>query len=173
VAEPLPALPAALEVAAYRIATEALTNVLRHARATSAVLRLRCTTNLEIEITDDGPLSGPWLPGVGLQAMQERAAELGGTFTALSTPTGGQVRACLPLPARTLGLPTNAPSAAVPSHADDAPNSPTHPEKSLAKSVQVPASADPAQPASSARTADSSAGADGEPIADDSSLEVR
>lgn len=94
----MPTLPAALEVAAYRIATEALTNVVRHARATSAVLTLRCGTELQIEITDNGPPTAPWHPGVGLQAMQERAAELGGTFQAGPTPTGGQVQAHFPLP---------------------------------------------------------------------------
>ncbi|RZU22288.1 histidine kinase [Kribbella rubisoli] len=93
----LPTLPAALEVAAYRIATEALTNVVRHSRATSAVLALRCGSDLEIEVTDDGPPNGAWHPGVGLQAMRERAAELGGTFNAGPTPTGGLVRASFPL----------------------------------------------------------------------------
>ncbi|NIK58260.1 sensor histidine kinase [Kribbella shirazensis] len=104
-AEELPTLPAALEVAAYRIATEALANVVRHARASSAVLTLRCGRELEIEITDDGPPSGPWTPGVGLQAMQERAAELGGTFSAGSTPQGGRVQARFPLPVSTLQVP--------------------------------------------------------------------
>lgn len=97
----LPTLPAALEVAAYRIATEALTNVVRHARATSAVLTLRCENQLEINITDNGPPTAPWHPGVGLQAMHERAAELGGTFQAGPTPTGGQVQAHFPLPTHT------------------------------------------------------------------------
>jgi signal transduction histidine kinase len=94
----LPPLPAALEVAAYRIATEALTNVVRHSRATSAVLTLHCASDLQIEVADDGPPTGAWRPGVGLQAMQERAAELGGTFKATPTPTGGRVQAHLPLP---------------------------------------------------------------------------
>jgi signal transduction histidine kinase len=93
----LPTLPAALEVAAYRIATEALTNVVRHSRATSALLALRCGSDLEIEVTDDGPPNGAWDPGVGLQAMRERAAELGGSFKAGPTPTGGLVRASFPL----------------------------------------------------------------------------
>jgi two-component system NarL family sensor kinase len=93
----LPTLPAALEVAAYRIATEALTNVARHSRATSAVLALRCGSDLEIEVTDDGPPNGAWRPGVGLHAMRERAAELGGKFEAGPTPTGGLVRARFPL----------------------------------------------------------------------------
>ncbi|HEY3513650.1 histidine kinase [Kribbella sp. NPDC051137] len=97
-ADGLPALPAALEVAAYRIATEALTNVVRHASATTAVLSLRCGTELEIEITDDGAPNGAWHPGVGLQAMHDRTAELGGSLTALQTPTGGKVQARFPLP---------------------------------------------------------------------------
>jgi signal transduction histidine kinase len=96
-AEGLPALPAALEVAAYRIATEALTNVVRHSRATVAVLALRCGTELEIEVTDDGSPNGAWIPGVGLQAMRERAAELGGTFEAGPSTAGGRVRASFPL----------------------------------------------------------------------------
>jgi two-component system NarL family sensor kinase len=96
----LPTLPAALEVAAYRIATEALTNVVRHSRATSAVLALRCGSDLEIEVTDDGPPNGAWRPGVGLQAMRERAAELGGKFEAGPTPQGGRVRARFPLAAQ-------------------------------------------------------------------------
>ncbi|MEU4192531.1 histidine kinase [Kribbella sp. NPDC026611] len=100
-ADGLPPLPAALEVAAYRIATEALTNVVRHSRATSAVLSLRCGPDLEIEVTDNGPPTAPWHPGVGLQAMQERAAELGGTFQASPTSTGGQIHARFPLPVPT------------------------------------------------------------------------
>lgn len=96
-AEGLPALPAALEVAAYRIATEALTNVVRHSRATSAVLSLRCGSALEVLVTDDGPPNGAWRPGVGLQAMRERAAELGGAFEAGPSPTGGRVHATFPM----------------------------------------------------------------------------
>ncbi|MEU4395981.1 histidine kinase [Kribbella sp. NPDC023855] len=96
-ADGLPALPAALEVAAYRIATEALTNVVRHSRATSAVLSLRCGPELEVEVTDDGPPNEVWKPGVGLQAMRERAAELGGTFEAGPTPAGGRVHATFPM----------------------------------------------------------------------------
>jgi two-component system NarL family sensor kinase len=96
----VPALPAAVEVAAYRIATEALTNVARHSRASSAVVRLRCGDRLEVSVSDDGPTSGSWSPGVGLQTMQERAAELGGAFAAGPSPAGGQVRAWFPLAAR-------------------------------------------------------------------------
>lgn len=97
VPEQVPPLPAAIEVATYRIATEALTNVVRHSRATGALVRLRCGERLELSITDDGPPNGAWAPGVGLDAMRERAAELGGSFKAGPTPTGGQVVAAFPL----------------------------------------------------------------------------
>jgi signal transduction histidine kinase len=96
-ADELPALPAALEVAAYRIATEALTNVVRHSHATTAVLTLRCGSGLELEVQDDGPPQGPWIPGVGLQAMCDRATELGGRVESGPTPSGGRVTAWLPL----------------------------------------------------------------------------
>ena len=95
--EQVPMLPAAVEVAAYRIATEALTNVARHSRADGAVLRLRCDGPLEVSVTDDGPTLGAWQPGVGLQAMHDRAIELGGTFSAGPTPRGGVVQASLPV----------------------------------------------------------------------------
>jgi two-component system NarL family sensor kinase len=95
---PLPALPAGIEVAAYRIAAEALTNVVRHSRATAAAVRLRCADNLEIEVLDDGPPAGDrWQPGIGLRAMRERADELGGRFEAGPSADGGRVFASLPL----------------------------------------------------------------------------
>jgi len=97
VPDEVPALPAAIEVATYRIATEALTNVVRHSRASGAVVRLRCQERLDLSIIDDGPPNGAWAPGVGLDAMRERAAELGGSFRAGPTPTGGQVLASFPL----------------------------------------------------------------------------
>jgi signal transduction histidine kinase len=77
----LPPLPAAVEVAAYRIVQEALTNVSRHAKARSCTVRLACPTGLtlEVEVTDDG-VGLPDTPegGVGLSSMRERATELGG-----------------------------------------------------------------------------------------------
>jgi signal transduction histidine kinase len=96
-ADGLPPLPAALEVAAYRIATEALTNVVRHSHATTAHLTVRCDSTLELEIHDDGPPAGPWKPGVGLHTMHTRATELGGQVEAGPTPYGGRVTASLPL----------------------------------------------------------------------------
>jgi signal transduction histidine kinase len=75
----LPPLQAAVEVAAYRIAAEALTNVVRHAEATSCVLHLACRDMLMLEIRDDGRGFPPDTHrGVGLTSMRERAAELGG-----------------------------------------------------------------------------------------------
>jgi signal transduction histidine kinase len=95
----LPTLPAAIEVAAYRIATEALTNVVRHSGASTAVLRLRCDDTLDVEVVDDGPPNGEWRAGMGLQAMRERAAELGGSFESGPSDTGGRVHVSLPLAA--------------------------------------------------------------------------
>jgi signal transduction histidine kinase len=97
VPDQVPTLPAAIEVATYRIATEALTNVVRHSRATSALVRLCCGERVDLSITDDGPPNGAWAPGVGLHAMRERTAELGGSFQAGPTPNGGQVVASFPL----------------------------------------------------------------------------
>lgn len=98
----LPALPAAVEVAAYRIALEALTNVVRHAHACCCSIRLSLADQqLELEIGDDGVgLADDAHRGVGLTSMQERAAELGGTCQVETRPSGGtRVVARLPLPA--------------------------------------------------------------------------
>jgi len=98
--EPLPALPAAIEVVAYRIATEAMTNVVRHAGATSCIVRIVVDRDgLVIEVTDDGRGIDPGAPdGVGLRSIDERAAEVGGEVDFLARPGGGTiVRARLPL----------------------------------------------------------------------------
>jgi two-component system NarL family sensor kinase len=95
--DPLPLLPAAIEVAAYRIATEAVTNTLRHGDATSCQVSLRVDDALHLEITDNASGRGPWRHGVGLRSMHERAAELGGSLTAGPTDQGGRVHALLPL----------------------------------------------------------------------------
>jgi two-component system, NarL family, sensor kinase len=94
--EHLPTLSAAVEVAAYRIATEALTNVARHAGASRAALTLRCGHELEVEVTDDGRENG-WVSGVGLQAMAERAAEVSARFEAGPSTAGGRVYVAIPL----------------------------------------------------------------------------
>ena len=100
VEEPLPALPAAVEVVAYRIAIEAITNAVRHARATSCTVRLAVDRDgLVVEVSDDGVGIDPGSPvGVGLHSMDERAAEVGGEIDLDARPGGGTiVRARLPL----------------------------------------------------------------------------
>ena len=97
----LPRMPAAVELAAYRIATEALTNVVRHSSATTVRLRLDCEGELRCEVLDDGAaVNGSWRTGVGISSMRERAAELGGHCEVGSGPEGGHVRAFLPVAAR-------------------------------------------------------------------------
>lgn len=99
-------LPAAVEVAAYRIVGEALTNVARHARADGARLRLELDDDtLLVELADDGVgITADRQAGVGLVGLRERAAELGGTSEVLCPPDGGTVvRARLPLLTGTRG----------------------------------------------------------------------
>jgi signal transduction histidine kinase len=94
----LPPLPAAVEVAAYRIATEALTNVSRHAHARHCSIQIALNGGLLLEVGDDGRGIGDGPAGVGLSSMRERAAEVGGSFTAEAKAGGGTlVRARLPL----------------------------------------------------------------------------
>jgi signal transduction histidine kinase len=99
-----PPLPAAVEVAAYRIALEALTNIIRHARAHTAAVRfglarLGADPALNLEIEDDGAgLPAALRAGVGLRSMRERAEELGGTLRVEGRAGGGtRVIAVLPL----------------------------------------------------------------------------
>ena len=95
---PLADLPAAVEVAAYRIVSEALTNAARHAGAEriDGVLRA-CEDALTLEVRDDGcGLPDVVAPGVGLASMQARAAELGGWCTVTPTVGGTLVTARLP-----------------------------------------------------------------------------
>lgn len=98
---PLGALPAAVEVAAYRITREALANVVRHARATSCVVRLeRDGSSLMLSVTDDGRGIAAHAPrGVGLGSMAERADELGGTLDISTRPEFPGTRIVARLPA--------------------------------------------------------------------------
>src|SRR5262249_6650011 len=86
--------------AAYRIATEAVTNVARHAGARTATVTLNAAEDvLHVEVTDDGRGVSPTnRAGVGLTSMRERAEELGGTCALRPRPGGGSiVSAHLPL----------------------------------------------------------------------------
>ena len=96
----LPNLPAAVETAVYRITQEALTNVVRHAHATTCTISLTTTDHeIILEIVDNGQgFANTTRTGVGLQSMRERAAELNGRCVIESRPEGGtKVQAWLPL----------------------------------------------------------------------------
>ncbi|MFE6747650.1 ATP-binding protein [Kitasatospora purpeofusca] len=123
--DPLPDLPAAVEVAAYRITAEALNNVLRHAHARHAEVALRVDeANLVLTVQDDGiglgepggggpggpdgcpgsdpadpaPADGGPADGVGLRSMWDRAAEIGGRCTVGRLPRAGGTRVLAVLP---------------------------------------------------------------------------
>lgn len=88
----LPLLPAASEVAAFRIASEAMTNVARHSGATRCRVELWCDRWLELTVSDNGGGADRSSPhGVGWTSMVERAAELGGTCTIGPRVDGGLV----------------------------------------------------------------------------------
>jgi signal transduction histidine kinase len=95
----LPTLPAAVEVAAYRVAVEATTNATRHANATCCEVELRFDDALRLDISDDGD-GLPERPraGIGIRSMRERALELGGTFEIDRGRLGGtRVQVALPV----------------------------------------------------------------------------
>jgi len=93
-------LPAAVDLTAYRIVQESLTNVVRHAGARRAEVGIRYGEDrLVVEVTDDGrgAPDPSRLGGHGLDGMRERAAALGGWLEVGTAPTGGfRVRALLP-----------------------------------------------------------------------------
>ncbi len=95
----LPGLPAAVEVAAYRISLEALTNAMRHSGAHRAMLEIATHGDaLLVEVADDGRGLEGASAGVGLRSMRERAEELGGSLLVETAQAGGtHVRAILPM----------------------------------------------------------------------------
>ena len=96
-------LPAGLELCAYRVVQEALTNVRKHAQARTAMVVVRREpTALTIEVCDDGvgPRPGP-VTGVGLVGLRERVALYGGTVDTGGTSSGFRVLARLPLESQT------------------------------------------------------------------------
>lgn len=89
-----------VEVAAYRIVAEALTNVVRHARATRAEITVRMDDGcLLVEVTDDGVgvPADAGKHGMGMRFMAHRAREIAGTFSYRSDSTGTTVQAALPM----------------------------------------------------------------------------
>lgn len=96
--DPASTLPGGLDVTAYRIVQEALTNVLRHAEASSAVVRVRHRCGvLDLEIEDNGrggPVNGA---GHGLAGIRERAVVYGGRADFAGSDTGFRVRVTLPV----------------------------------------------------------------------------
>jgi signal transduction histidine kinase len=97
----LEGLPAAVEVAAYRVVAEALTNVSRHAQARTCRVTVQRQRSLTLQIVDDGVgMASPAPRGVGLDSMRERAAELGGQCAITeAAPSGTAIRVSIPLPA--------------------------------------------------------------------------
>jgi signal transduction histidine kinase len=114
----LPALPAALEVAAFRIVTEAVTNVVRHASASSVHVAIETAGRmLRVTVRDDGVGVDPGDVGSGhgLDSMRERAEELNGSLR-WDTSSGTAVIADLPLaPAAAAEPPSGGPSGEPPS----------------------------------------------------------
>ena len=98
--QPLPPLSAATEEAIHRIISEAVTNVVRHAQASTCTVALWSDDGHVVgSITDDGIGIPPDAqPGVGTRSFRDRAEELGGTVTVRPGPTGGtEVRIVLPI----------------------------------------------------------------------------
>jgi two-component system NarL family sensor kinase len=95
----LPALPAAVEVAAYRIAQEAIKNAVQHGKARNCAVCLSLDGGLTLAVSDDGQgIPEAMAQGVGLVSMRERAEELGGTFAIRRGKSGGtEVEVSLPL----------------------------------------------------------------------------
>ncbi len=94
---------AAVEVAVYRIVTEAMTNVVRHAEASHCVVALlREEGWLQVRVSDDGiGMNQSHRDGIGMSSMRERAAELGGSLSVESRPgLGARITAVLPVPVR-------------------------------------------------------------------------
>jgi len=103
---PLPALPAAVEVAVFRIVSEAMTNVVRHAEASECLVRIemsgdeRLRRYIRLEVLDDGSGMSESGSGLGLPSMAFRVEELGGQLDiGRRAPRGTVVTATIPVPA--------------------------------------------------------------------------
>ena len=92
-------LPPVVEVACYRIVTEALANVARHAQATRCAVRIHLDHGIHVDVRDNGAgLPAHWRAGVGIASMRERVSELGGELVIEpGRPHGTRVAAHLPV----------------------------------------------------------------------------
>ncbi len=95
--ESISGLSPALELAAYRIVTEALSNAFRHSTGQLCVVTITGGAVLSIEVRDNGTNPADWRPGVGIHSMTDRAEELGGATSAGPTATGWTVRSQIPV----------------------------------------------------------------------------
>jgi signal transduction histidine kinase len=129
--DPMGDLPAAVEVAAYRIAREAVTNVARHAAASICRISLELADGaLLIRVVDDGVgVRAVTQPGVGMTSMRERAEELGGSLR-VSRLDGGGTEVIASLPMATL------PGRAAVERAMG--SAPTPPNRSIPSAVEAP-----------------------------------
>jgi signal transduction histidine kinase len=101
----LPPLPAAVEVAAYRVTVEALNNVRRHARASRCSVDVDVRSgSLHIAVRDDGVGLEGHAAGVGIVSMRQRAADLGGRLTVADVAGGTEVRLTLPVEPEIAGV---------------------------------------------------------------------
>lgn len=114
-----PNLPAAVELAALRVVTEAVANVRRHSRARRCTIAItRPASTLRVLIDDDGTGLPPRTrPGIGLVSMRQRVEELGGWLRLGRSPLGGlQVEAIFPVPSP---RPDQAPAETTPGQRED------------------------------------------------------
>ncbi|MGM1058862.1 sensor histidine kinase [Saccharothrix sp. Mg75] len=96
--DPLDGIESRVQSAAYRIISEALTNVAKHAKAGLCLIRLERTPDLRLTVADDGcGIPEGHNPGIGLASMRKRCEDLGGTFTIESSSRGTRIVALLPL----------------------------------------------------------------------------
>jgi signal transduction histidine kinase len=95
----LPELPAAVEVVAYRVVMEAVTNVARHAGIPAARVELSLDGSdvMTIAVHNEGGSAAGWEPGVGLSSMRERVEQIGGVLEVHTDPRHSRIRAQLPL----------------------------------------------------------------------------
>ena len=92
-----PDMPEAVEIAVYRIVTEALANVERHAPGADVLVEVRLADGaVDVRVDDEGHAAAIAADGIGLTSLRHRAEELGGNFTAGPTSGGWSVRAHLP-----------------------------------------------------------------------------